>query len=540
VAAMAVMLLLDRSAGRRLGASLILPLVAGTTIAVAYLITFLPPYFAIPLRFVETLWVWQQVLLVLLLGAGGLIWVFANRLVPGGRVRALVPMAIVAVVWLAASYAFFIRVSAGRLAQHDADALRTFAGFYLSPYALLAALAGFAILARRPGWTSMPFLVAMTGFSLFFFYKIRIIPEHFWAARRLVALILPGSLLLVGAAAFAPLLPAVSRAGRALRAVRYVAGSVLVLALGYHYVSAAAPIRRHVEYAGLIPRLEQLAATFGDDDLVLVEARAASDVHVLGLPLAYVYARHVLVLWEAAPDKQVFREFLAWASTRHRRVFFVGGGGTELLSRSMAVSAIRGERFQIPEYQSVWNTYPRAVTFKEFDFGIYEFLPGSAAGGAFDLDVGAADDLYVRRFHAKEAHPGGFTFRWTRDVSYVSLVGMVPDCGAVSITMGSGGRPPDAGPADVNVLLGGRLLGAVRVTGEMQSYAFAIPPDVAATLAQSDDAAQLRLEARAWSPRQLAGAGDDRDLGVMVDRITTCGESAGVPQPAPGDVSSSR
>jgi hypothetical protein len=90
------------------------------------------------------------------------------------------------------------------------------------------------------------------------------------------------------------------------------------------------------------------------------------------------------------------------------------------------------------------------------------------------------------------------------------------------------------------VLLGGRLLGAVRVTGGMASYAFAIPPDVATTLAQSDDAAQLRLETRAWSPRQVAGVNDDRDLGVMVDRITTCGESAGVPQPAPGDVSSSR
>jgi hypothetical protein len=103
--------------------------------------------------------------------------------------------------------------------------------------------------------------------------------------------------------------------------------------------------------------------------------------------------------------------------------------------------------------------------------------------------------------------------------------------------MGSGGRLPAAGPADVRVFLGDRPLGAVRVAGGMQSYPFAIPPDLAVAMAESNDAAQLRLEANVWSPRQLAGANDDRDLGVMVDRNTACGASDG-PQPAPG-VSSS-
>ena len=34
--------------------------------------------------------------------------------------------------------------------------------------------------------------------------------------------------------------------------------------------------------------IERLAATFGDNDLVLVESRAASDMHVLALPLSYI------------------------------------------------------------------------------------------------------------------------------------------------------------------------------------------------------------------------------------------------------------
>ena len=36
--------------------------------------------------------------------------------------------------------------------------------------------------------------------------------------------------------------------------------------------------------------------------------------------------------------------------------------------------------------------------------------------------MGSADDLYVRRFHAKEQSPAGFSYRWTRDVSFVSIL----------------------------------------------------------------------------------------------------------------------
>ena len=59
----------------------------------------------------------------------------------------------------------------------------------------------------------------------------------------------------------------------------------------------------HVEYAGVIAKLEGLAAKATDRDLLVVESRNASDTHVLALPLAYIYARNVLVLNSPRPDK---------------------------------------------------------------------------------------------------------------------------------------------------------------------------------------------------------------------------------------------
>ncbi|MGE0702363.1 MAG: hypothetical protein AB7P22_00355, partial [Vicinamibacterales bacterium] len=272
-----------------------------------------------------------------------------------------------------------------------------------------------------------------------------------------------------------------------------------------------------------IPRLEKLTSMFTDEDLVLVESRNASDTHVLALPLAYIYARNVLVLADASPDLAAFRGLLSWAHERYKRVFFVGGGGTELLSRTMAVDAIGGERFQIPEYQSEWDTYPTESRFKEFDFGIYELPRGRREPGPFDLNVGESDDVYVRRFHAKESQPSGLTFRWTTNVSYVSIVGVPPGCQSVTLWMTGAGRPPAAPPPDVEVFLNERRLGsATPREGGIRPYSFAVPPELAAEMASSENAAQLRLDTRTWNPFDLLGAPDDRDLGVLVDRIQAC------------------
>src|ERR1700752_1355868 len=104
-----------------------------------------------------------------------------------------------------------------------------------------------------------------------------------------------------------------------------------------------------------------MAPRFTSQDLVIVESRNASDVHVLALPLAYIYDKPVLVLNSPKPDKATFEVFLGWAKQHYRAVYFIGGGGTDLLSQRVAVEAVASERFQIPEYESARNAYPTRV-----------------------------------------------------------------------------------------------------------------------------------------------------------------------------------
>ncbi len=174
--------------------------------------------------------------------------------------------------------------------------------------------------------------------------------------------------------------------------------------LGRHYLAASQPIRTHVEYAGMIPQIERLAARFGDNDLVLVEARAASDLHTLALPLSYIWARNVLVLYSPRPDKPAFAEFLTWARSHYEKVYFIGGGGTDLVSPGIHVETVATERFAVPEYEPTdYQQLPRRVRMVPFELTIYRFVDGGENDdGALRIDIGGDDDLSLVRFHAKE------------------------------------------------------------------------------------------------------------------------------------------
>ena len=281
-----------------------------------------------------------------------------------------------------AAYAYFLREPAGRLAAHDAYALRAF-GWYVGPVGLLAALAGFVALAWTRFWKDPVLLTTGALVSVFFFYKIRIVPEHFWQARRYLPVILPFVCLMMAAAAFAAyrrragLAPSsVPLKERVRTALLHLTLPVLVLAfVAWTFAAATRPIVHHVEYAGLIPAVERLAAQFGDRDLVLIEPRYSSDTHVLATPLAYIYAESVLLFSSPRPGAAEVGQFLEWADRTYDRVFLVAEGGIDLAWPSIGITPVRNERFSVPEFESARNAYPREVRQKKFNLNVYQLRP---------------------------------------------------------------------------------------------------------------------------------------------------------------------
>ena len=505
-------------AGGRWQPLFLVPLATVAGVAAVYLAGPMRAYTDRSVTYVTNLQTWQYALLAFVAAASGavFVWCRRNRRI-AGLITRLTPTLMSASLVVLAIYGLYFRHPAGKLAEHDAYALRLVTDFYLTLPALVASLLGLIVVSRQAFWRAPALFVTYATFCVFFFYKIRIVPEHFWMARRFLAVILPGALLFAAAAALG------TRGGgpRLTRPLRWAVGGIFIVILGSHYLRATRPILDHVEYAGVIPKLEQMAESIGDDDLVVVEARSETDIHTLAVPLAYVYSRNVLVFTSALPDKATVARFLEWARGRYRRVLFLGSGGTDLLSRQWSVNVLRSERFRVPEYDSPLNAYPRFPRSKQFDYTLYEFGPPGNIGpeGVFDLDVGIRDDLNVLRFHAKEETEGR-TIRWSRNFSYVIVSAVHPTDREVTLWLSDGGRPGNAPPAEVAVQLGDHVLGSVRVNTGFQPYSLSIPPEVASALAASGEPVRLKLSTTTWSPEKQIGTPDDRQLGVMVDRVT--------------------
>ena len=523
VGAAGLAVLVGRADGQRLRASFAAPLIAVTALAAAYYATVLAHY--LPLWFLARLGpleIFQAAGAAL---AAGTLLVGLGRAQVAAATRIWLPRLLVAALWLLAAYALFVREGGDRNPEIDPYWLHLYTSFYLLPVGLAAALAGWVVVSGQRFWRGSALFIVAATFAVFIFYNARITPDHFWTARRYVLIILPVSLLLIGAAAFTPVawldrrrLPGPGRF--TVGVARTAVGAVLVAALGWTYGQATRPILRHVEHAGMIPWVEALAERLAPDDLLLVGPRSAADVQVAALPLAYIYNRQVLVLASTEPDTVVLGDFLAWARTRYSRVLFIGGGGTNLLSRRTAARLVASERHRIPHYERALNAYPNGVVDWQLDYGIYELVPDAGDAGVLDLDIGAGNDLYVYGMYPKDVDRRGVTYRWTRERAVVRLVGTRPDAAAVTLHLSNGGRPAAAGTAVVRVSLDDRLLGALTVgTHRFEPYTLAIPPDLARRAAARPTAAELRLETDAWVPQDVLGIPDPRALGVMLDRV---------------------
>ena len=432
------------------------------------------------------------------------------------RVRRAVPMAVVAVLIALALYAWFLRQPGGRLTDFDAAAFRTFVEVYAFPLGMILALAGLPIVMLRRFWHDPAFMAVTAVFAGVFFYDLFIIPEHLWMARRFLPVILPATMLFAAAAA----LGTWERWPRGPQVIRAIVGVIVLIILGQQYRIAAAPAVSHVEFKGLVDHVDELAKRFTDRDLVIVESRDSGDVHVVAIPLAYIHGRRVLVLESAVPDKAMFEAFLHDATKRYDRVFFLGGGGTDLLSPGIRATAVTNVQREAPSFiQSPWNAYRGGIRAYKVDYSLYRLEIAQAPASGFSLDVGFEDDLQVVRLGGKEITEGR-TFRWTGRQSFVSVRGLTGREREVVLVLQDGGRHEAAPPAVVEVYVADAAepLGRITVKGGFADYRLPIPPEALKAMMASTGR-QLRLVTSVWKPSEFSASTDTRDLGVMVDRV---------------------
>ena len=68
--------------------------------------------------------------------------------------------------------------------------------------------------------------------------------------------------------------------------------------------------------------------------------------------------------------------FLEHARPSYDRILFIGGGGTDLLSRRIGAAAVDDGRVQIQEYGVALERVSGSIRRKDFDYSIYQLLTG--------------------------------------------------------------------------------------------------------------------------------------------------------------------
>jgi hypothetical protein len=386
-----------------------------------------------------------------------------------------------------------------KLAAHDAQSLVRL-GWFVTPLGLALGLLGLLVVLRE--WQArylFPILTLLT-FGLFYFYKIRVYADYYFAMRRFLPVVLP---LLLGLAAFA--ITRLARRGGPRRAV--AAGLAAVLAAWF--LRDTLPTLRHREWSGAVRFVDDVARRFGPQDIVIFEQPRS--IHLLSLPLWAVHGVNALELARFNPDPDRLQHLVrAWRS-RYRNIYFVHTYSTDLCG--LFLQRVEEHSFGGFEWERAYGRPPRGPEFKSLRFTISRVvLPEELQVPALpEVDVGGSDDVQVSGFYDKEGG-GEHTYRWTGSCASIYVPGARPG-GAIALTV-SAGRRPAANPAVVRVSLGRTPLGRFTAGPDWEEHRLAVPMTVA------DPLPVLRLDVEGWRPANTEpGSNDVRDLGVMVDRV---------------------
>ncbi|HXV61313.1 MAG TPA: glycosyltransferase family 39 protein [Vicinamibacteria bacterium] len=405
-----------------------------------------------------------------------------------------------------ALYAYFVRPvwHAARTAPHDAEAFFRM-GWYLYPAGLALATAGLMGLVVRARRAQAFFVLIALTFSFFFFYKVRVWHDHYFAMRRFIPVILPAFF---------------SGIGVFLGTLRPVAGSLVkwgaravAAALLLVYLAAGARLWRHNEFRGSLDFVEDLARHLGDEDIVFFPRQEG--LHLLELPLAHLEGRNVLEFYTLKPDRALLERLLASWRSRYQDVYFVTNYKISL--SGLFTRHVKDFWLATEKYEYAYTRPPRGPEPFHLRFTLSKAVDVEDLAKRVPplerLDIGGSDDLQVAWFHEKELEEDGTTYRWSQRTSSIFLPQVGSETRTLALRM-AGPKEDDAPLYPVEVAIDGQSIGSIQPTRSYATYELTIPPRDARSYAI------LTLTTQTWRPsRALAGASDVRDLGLRLDWI---------------------
>ena len=473
-------------------------------VAVAYYVAFSRPYIIDHLPAVLPIGAATAVAVLLFAASRhSRIRVLATRVLPATRTLVVASV----VVLLLAAYGYLIRPRIAPfdllpvetpvpIRSHVEDAMRNLAA-YVTPIvlwmAIVAWVVAMAVAVRRRMTFLLPGLIAVGGFSAMYFWNQAITPDHFWAIRRFMPIIMPATILLAAGLGWM----IVSRMPRRWRPVLIGVAAVALAAQSYRI---GTPMYFVAERSGVYAAIEEFAADLPTDQMLLGPLNR-TDIHRLGTALFMSFDRPVLaVSYEADGGRDELLSRLRGASPSHPVLAIASGDRIEWLEGEVMASVSRQFEVMSPTVRPV----PQSVANRDLRFALVRVT----GLNTLDSELGPARHWLVDEtgFHNTEAEG---TARWT-DGNAVLNVPVPederPDRLAIDLLW--------TGPLGATVQIyydGHSLFDGYVPSGEWQRT-FSLPASVG-----TGGEAEIRLESSTFVPVDvMEGSSDERTLGIMV------------------------
>ena len=395
-----------------------------------------------------------------------------------------------------------------RLAAHDAQALRRYSWFVGAP-ALALSFLGLAFFLRRAGSDDVLPLAVLLVFSGFYFYKIRVFNDYFFAMRRYVPVTLPFTFILAGLA--------IVTMAQWSKKWRLAAAALGLLAMGAS-LAHTQPILSYVDWKGSVRFVADVARRFGPRDVVLFEQ--PRNIHLLSLPLWGLYGANALEFRRFNPDPERLRHLISsWRGT-YRNIYLVTSFRTDICG--LFLERTQTFKFTSAEFEWTYDRVPRKEEPRVVAFSLSRVVEPETLRVTTEplIDIGGSGDLQTSGFFESEA-TGERTYRWTG--------GCLDDrgnaTGSIYVPAATGGarlriratahlRPPTAKPAHVLVFFDEVPVGEFTADGTWRDFEITLPNPL------PKGSKILRLDVPAWRPSNTdPRATDTRDLGIMVDSV---------------------
>jgi hypothetical protein len=419
-----------------------------------------------------------------------------------------------AVVLLLAVYAYFIRPRIGPyqllpvetpvpIRSHVEDAMRNLAA-YVTPPVLWMAIVGWvlamAVAVRRRMASMLPVLVMIGGFSAMYFWNQAITPDHFWAIRRFMPIILPAAIML--ATYFGWMI-----ALRLPSGWRPIVIGIAAVALAAHSYRIGNPMYFVAERAGAYSAIEELAADIPAGP-VLIGPLNRTDIHTYGTALFLSFDKPVLaVSYEADGGRDELLSRIRGASATRPVHALVSGDRVDWLEGDITASVAGQFELMSPSVRPV----PQQVVSRDLQLALVQVT----GLNTLDSELGPSNHWLVREtgFHNTEA---AGTARWTEGNATLQIP--IPE-----------GEPPGrlvvdlmwTGPAGATIEVvydDHSLFSGYVPSGEWQRT-FSLPPTPNAR-----DEVEIRLESSTFVPADvMEGSADQRTLGIMVRGLRLLG-----------------